>query len=100
MIDLRTLKPWDEETVLASVRKTGRAVVVHEANQLAGMGAEVASVIGEKAFAALKAPVLRLGGPDVPAPAAWHLEHAMAPNVDAVCSAVSKVVTQSGRSAA
>src|SRR5690606_22829170 len=55
VIDLRSLKPLDEATVLASVRKTGRAVIVHEANQLCGVGAEVAAAVAEKAFAALRA---------------------------------------------
>ena len=62
VIDLRTLKPLDEPTILASVRKTGRAVIVHEANGLCGVGAEVAARISEKAFDALKAPVVRLTG--------------------------------------
>lgn len=62
LIDLRTLYPWDRETVLESVRKTGRAVVVHESMVNAGVGAEVAATIQEKAFLRLEAPVGRVAG--------------------------------------
>ena len=62
LIDLRTIYPWDSETVLASVRKTGRAIVVHESMINAGVGAEVAATIQEGAFLHLEAPVARLGG--------------------------------------
>lgn len=92
VIDLRSLKPLDETTVLASVRKTGRAVIVHEANQLCGVGAEVAAVVAEKAFAALKAPVMRVGGPDAPSPSSWGLEQAGVPQAAAVQEAVLRVV--------
>ena len=92
VIDLRSLKPLDETTVLASVRKTGRAVIVHEANQLCGVGAEVAAVVAEKAFAALKAPVLRVGGPDAPSPSSWGLEQAGVPQAAAVQEAALRVV--------
>ncbi|MFT3922083.1 MAG: pyruvate dehydrogenase complex E1 component subunit beta [Myxococcales bacterium] len=90
VIDLRTLKPLDEATILASVRKTGRAVIVHEANGLCGVGAEVAARISEKAFESLRAPVVRLTGPDAPAPASWMLEQASVPQLEAVCTAVKK----------
>lgn len=62
LIDLRTLYPWDRNTVLKSVRKTGRAIVVHESMVNAGIGAEVAASIQEEAFLNLEAPVQRLGG--------------------------------------
>ena len=62
LVDLRTLYPWDRETVLDSVRKTGRAIVVHESMVNAGVGAEVAATIQEGAFLKLEAPVERLGG--------------------------------------
>ncbi len=65
VIDLRTLWPWDKETVLASVKKTGRLLVVHEAVQVGGFGAEVAATIADEAFADLKAPVKRLGAPRI-----------------------------------
>lgn len=67
IVDLRTVHPLDEETILASVKKTGRAVVFHEARKVGGLGGEVAAVIAEKAFADLKAPVIRVAGPNVPA---------------------------------
>ena len=62
LIDLRSLYPWDRETVLASARKTGRAVVVHESIVNAGVGAEVAATIQEGAFLSLESPVQRVGG--------------------------------------
>jgi pyruvate dehydrogenase E1 component beta subunit len=87
VIDLRTLKPLDEATILASVRKTGRAVVVHEAGRLCGVGAEVAAILSEKAFSALKAPVLRITGPDAPAPSSYVLEQAFIPQADTIVRA-------------
>jgi pyruvate dehydrogenase E1 component beta subunit len=84
VIDLRSLKPLDEEAILASVRKTGRAVVVHEAGGPCGVGAEVAAILAEKAFSALKAPVARLTGPDAPAAASFPLEAATVPQADRV----------------
>jgi 2-oxoisovalerate dehydrogenase E1 component beta subunit len=76
VIDLRTLKPLDTATILESVAKTGRALVVHAANRMAGVGAEVAALIAEEAFAELDAPVRRLGGLDVPVPFSPPLEDA------------------------
>ena len=67
VVDLRTLRPLDESTVLGSVAKTGRALVVQEANLFGGYGAEVAALIAERGFDSLDAPVTRLGGPEVPA---------------------------------
>ncbi len=66
VVDLRTLVPWDRETVLASVRKTGRLVVLHEASRTGGFGAEVAAEVAEAAFADLDAPPVRIGGADLP----------------------------------
>ena len=62
LVDLRTLYPWDKKTILQSVQKTGRAIVVHESMINAGIGAEVAATIQEGAFLRLEAPVQRLGG--------------------------------------
>ena len=76
VIDLRTISPWDQETVLASVRKTGRAVVVHEAVRTFGVGAEIAATIHTELFGVLKAPVGRLGAPFAPVPFAGNLEQA------------------------
>jgi len=92
VIDLRTLKPLDEAAILASVRKTGRAVVVHEASRLCGVGAEVAALIAEQAFPALKAPVRRLTGPDAPTAASWPLEQAFVPQADAIVRAVGELL--------
>jgi pyruvate dehydrogenase E1 component beta subunit len=88
VIDLRTLKPLDEATILASVRKTGRLLVVHEANGVCGVGAEIAALVADKAFRSLKAPVKRLTGPDVPAPASHALEQAFVPSAEGIVSAV------------
>ncbi|HYI13219.1 MAG TPA: pyruvate dehydrogenase complex E1 component subunit beta [Thermoanaerobaculia bacterium] len=88
VIDLRTLKPLDEASILASVSKTGRAVVVHEAGGPCGVGAEVAAIVAEKAFGALKAPVVRITGPDAPAAASFPLEQAFVPNADRIVAAV------------
>lgn len=68
VIDLRTLMPWDAATVLDSVEKTGRAMIVHEAPRSCGFGAELAATISEKALLSLKAPVLRVTGFDTPFP--------------------------------
>lgn len=91
VIDLRTLKPLDQDTVLRSVRKTGRLVVVTEASGLCGLAAEIAAVAATKAFDALRAPVVRITGPDAPAPGSWALEQAGVPQVEAVVSAVRGV---------
>ena len=80
VLDLRTLKPLDTEAILASVRRTSRALVVHSANQLAGVGAEVAALIAHQAFEWLDAPVVRLGGLDTPVPFSPPLEDAYRPN--------------------
>jgi 2-oxoisovalerate dehydrogenase E1 component len=74
VIDLRTLVPWDRETVLASVRKTGRALVLHEAPTTGGFGGELAAAIGQDAFEWLDAPVVRLGALDTPIPFSKALE--------------------------
>jgi 2-oxoisovalerate dehydrogenase E1 component beta subunit len=66
VVDLRTLRPLDTATVLASVEKTGKALVVHEANRFGGFGAEVAAIIAEEGFEHLDGPVTRLCGPEVP----------------------------------
>jgi pyruvate dehydrogenase E1 component beta subunit len=88
VLDLRSLKPLDEASILASVRKTGRAVVVHEAAGPCGVGAEVAAIVAEKAFGALKAPVLRITGPDAPVAASYPLEQAFIPQAAKIVEAV------------
>jgi acetoin:2,6-dichlorophenolindophenol oxidoreductase subunit beta len=92
VLDLRTLKPLDETGILESVRKTGRAVVVHEATGVCGIGAEVAAIIAEKAFASLKSPVFRLTGPDAPSPSSFPLEQAFAPDAKRIAATVSHLL--------
>ncbi|UCV21306.1 alpha-ketoacid dehydrogenase subunit beta [Ferribacterium limneticum] len=91
VIDLRSLKPLDEATILGSVKKTGRLVVVHEANRLCGVGAEIAALVAEQAFADLKAPIVRLGGPDAPAAASYPLEQASVPSAEAIADAARRL---------
>jgi len=79
VVDLRTLVPWDQETVLASVRKTSRALVLHEAPLTGGFGGELAATIGEQAFEWLDAPVGRVAALDTPVPAAKDLERIFSP---------------------
>jgi 2-oxoisovalerate dehydrogenase E1 component beta subunit len=67
VVDLRTLAPLDRDSILESVRKTGKAMVVHEDNLTGGFGAEVAAIISEHAFDSLDGPVVRVAGPDIPA---------------------------------
>jgi 2-oxoisovalerate dehydrogenase E1 component beta subunit len=89
VVDLRSLNPLDEETILASVERTGRAVVVHEASQTLGVGAEVAARIQEHAFYHLEAPVLRATGYDTPYPPA-KLEEYWLPSVDRILDLVER----------
>ena len=74
VIDLRTIYPWDEEMVLSSVRRTGRLLIVHEAVETGGFGAEIAAVAAEELFGVLKAPIRRLAAPRIPIPYAPPLE--------------------------
>lgn len=91
VIDPRTIVPLDEETILKSVKKTGRAVVIHEAHQFLGIGAEISSVITEKAFKYLDAPVLRLGAKSCPLPFNLGLENAVVPQEEDLVRAIKKV---------
>jgi pyruvate dehydrogenase E1 component beta subunit len=90
VVDLRTLVPFDDETVAASVRRTGRCVVAQEAQGFAGVGAEIAARVQERCFHSLAAPVLRVAGFDIPYPPPW-LEHAHLPGVDRVLDAVDRL---------
>ncbi|MET0364176.1 MAG: alpha-ketoacid dehydrogenase subunit beta [Sphingobium sp.] len=92
IIDLRTVSPWDKEAVLASVRKTGRAVVVHEAVRSFGPGAEIAATIQEELFGSLKAPVRRLGAPYSAVPFTKPLEDAYLVQPEDVVAAVRSII--------
>jgi pyruvate dehydrogenase E1 component beta subunit len=91
VIDLRTLRPMDTDTIIASVKKTGRAVTVEEGWQQSGVGAEIAARIMEHAFDYLDAPVARVSGKDVPMPYAANLEKLALPNVAEVVAAAKAV---------
>jgi pyruvate/2-oxoglutarate/acetoin dehydrogenase E1 component len=88
VVDLRSLLPWDKTAVLASVARTHRAVVVHEAVRAFGVGAEIAATIGEEGFDELDAPVIRVGAPFMPVPFARSLEARYLPDANAVIAAV------------
>ena len=88
VVDPRTLRPLDEDTILSSVRKTSRALVVHEAWTTGGFGAEVSALVADKAFMDLDAPVRRLGAPDVPMPYNDALERATIPSVERITRAI------------
>ena len=92
VVDLRTIAPYDEETVLASVRKTGRAITLHEAVRPFGTGAEIAATIQEKAWDQLKGPVLRIGGTFSPVPFASVLEQAWIPTKPQIVAAIKASV--------
>jgi 2-oxoisovalerate dehydrogenase E1 component len=88
VIDPRTLRPLDEETILASVRKTHRLVIAHEACKKGGFGAEVAAMVTERAFDELDAPIVRVGGLDVPIPYSDALERAVIPSQERIAEGI------------
>ncbi|MBK9072147.1 MAG: alpha-ketoacid dehydrogenase subunit beta [Myxococcales bacterium] len=90
LVDLRTLMPFDIDTILASVKKTGRCVIVHEAPRTCGFGAELIASIQERAMEYLEAPILRVTGLDTPFP--YTLEHEYMPNADRVLTAIRKTL--------
>ena len=89
VVDLRALSPLDLPTILDSVRKTGRAVVVHEAQTFVGLGAEIAALVQQEAFYHLEAPVVRVGGYNIPYPPSRHEERFL-PDLDRVLDAVDR----------
>lgn len=91
VIDLATISPIDFETILESVEKTGRLVIVHEAPKNCGVGAEVAATVAEKAIYSLKAPIERVTGYDIPMPL-FKLEHDYMPSVERVIKGIRKVL--------
>lgn len=92
VIDPRTLKPLDEEMILASVRKTNRLVIAHEAVTLGGFGAEVSAMVVERAFDWLDAPIVRVGAPDVPMPYNDDLERQVIPSQARIVEAIREVL--------
>jgi pyruvate dehydrogenase E1 component beta subunit len=91
-VDLRSLTPLDDETILASVRKTGRAVIVEECWRTCGLGGEIASRIHENCFDTLKAPIRRVSGLDVPMPYSREIEKLCIPQPENIRQAVIDVV--------
>ncbi len=89
VIDLRTLSPIDKDTVIESVKKTGRVIIVHEAPRTLGMGAEISAMISERAIEYLYGPILRVTGPDTPFP--YRLEDYYLPNEERIMAAIEKL---------
>jgi pyruvate/2-oxoglutarate/acetoin dehydrogenase E1 component len=99
VIDLRTLQPMDSEAILASVKRTNHAVVVHEAVRFAGLGAEIAAQIQEECFDYLDAPVGRVGAPFSPVPFAPSLEKHYVPDAKRIADGVREAVARQSTSA-
>jgi 2-oxoisovalerate dehydrogenase E1 component len=93
VIDLRTIVPWDAEAVLASVRKTGRCLVVHEDHLTAGFGGEIVATVAAEAFEQLDAPVLRIGGADCPVPYSNRMMDGVVPTVAAMRAAMGELLS-------
>ncbi len=91
VIDLRTLKPLDEKTILDSVKKTSKVVILHEACRTSGFGGEVAAIIADRAFDYLDAPIKRVTAPDTPVPFSPVLERFFMPNEEGVIKAVQEI---------
>jgi 2-oxoisovalerate dehydrogenase E1 component beta subunit len=91
VLDLRTLAPLDREAILGSVRKTGKALIVHEASRTGGIGGEVAALIAEEAFDSLDGPVVRLASEDAPVPHNTGLEAAFQPTVAEIAGAIRRL---------
>ncbi|HLJ97550.1 MAG TPA: transketolase C-terminal domain-containing protein [Gemmataceae bacterium] len=92
LLDLRTLSPWDKETVLASVRKTRRCLIVHEDTGTAGFGAEISAVVAREAFFSLDAPIERITTAEVPIPYNVDLMNAVLPSVDQIAAKIRELV--------
>jgi len=93
ILDLRTLIPWDKETVLESLRKTNRCLIVHEDTQTAGFGAEISAFLSQEGFKFLDAPVERLTMPDIPVPYNIGLMDAVMPNVEKITGKIDALLT-------
>ncbi len=92
ILDLRTIIPWDKEAILASVRKTGKAMVVHEDGMTAGFAGEIIATIASEAFTDLDAPIERMTMPDVPVPFNLNVMEALLPNVTSIRSRLEKLL--------
>ena len=92
VVDLRTLVPLDRETIISSVRKTGRLVVLHEATRTGGFAGEICALVTEEAFSSLKAPFRRVTGPDIPVPVSPPLERFYIPDEEQLIAAVKEIV--------
>ena len=92
LIDLRTISPWDRDTVIESVAKTGRLLIVHDAIVEFGVGAEIAATVSKELFGRLARPIERLGAPRAPAPFAPHLEDAYLPQPTTIAAAAMKML--------
>jgi 2-oxoisovalerate dehydrogenase E1 component beta subunit len=93
ILDLRTLLPLDREAILATARKTGKVLIVHEATRTGGLGGEVAAIIAESAFDRLDGPILRVTAPDTPVPFSAPLEEAFLPNALKIAAALERLAT-------
>ncbi len=93
IIDLRSIMPWDKQTVLKSLQKTNRCLIVHEDTKTAGFGAEISAALSHEAFRFLDAPIERLSMPDIPVPHNVGLMNAVLPGVDSIAEAMRKLVS-------
>ena len=91
VVDLRTLMPLDKETVFESVRKTSKAIMLHEDNKTGGIGAEIAAQLAEECFDSLDGPILRIAAPDTPVPFSTPLEEYFLPKVSDIVNAARKL---------
>ena len=91
VVDLRTLSPLDKQTIMDSVRKTSKVIILHEATKTGGIGGEVAALLAEECFSSLDAPIMRITAPDTPVPYSPPLEEFFLPNVNDVLTAARKI---------
>ncbi|AMN45757.1 pyruvate dehydrogenase E1 component beta subunit [Steroidobacter denitrificans] len=93
VLDLRCLRPLDVDSILRTVRKTGRLIICHEASKTGGAGAEIAAIVAEDALDALAAPIRRVCGPDAPIPQSQHLERLWLPDSEDLLTAIQEIVS-------
>ena len=92
VVDLRTISPWDQETVLGSVRRTGRCLVVHEDTWTGGFGGEILATVAEQAFTGLDAPPRRHTTPDCPIPYSSDLLTSVLPSAESIAAAIADLL--------